>query len=157
MVIFFLLALFLFRCSENPHHDPEIVKYITEKEGYVKLTETNNLPKNILIYYPSMIAFMEKVGMDIDGYFVDVLDINENDSTVDIPIYHYDGFVRLRELELEWEQQELESQQQEKSTKNDLDGGYTLRTQLKGNVSGKDGYFTIDKEKSMKVTFGFWR
>lgn len=152
IVIFLFLALFLFRCNGNPHHDPEIVKYITEKRGYVKFTETNSLPKNILIYYPSMITFMKKVGMDIDGYFVDVLNITENDSTVDIPIYHYDGFARLREQELEWEQQE-----KEESTNNDPDGGYTLKKHIKGNVSGKDGYFTIDKQKSMKVTFGFWR
>jgi hypothetical protein len=88
---------------------------------------------------------------------VDVPGVIENDSTMEIPIYHYDGIVRLREQELEWEQQELERQQLEKSTNNDPNGGYTLRTQFKGNASGKDGYFTIDKEKSMKVTFGFWR
>ena len=152
IVIFLFLALFLFRCSGNRHHDPEIVKYITEKEGYVKLTDKENLPTDILNYHSTIIEFMKLNWMDIDDYFVDVLNITENDSTVDIPIYHYDGFARLREQELEWEQQE-----KEESTNNDPDGGYTLKTHIKGNLSGKDGYFTIDKQKSMKVTFGFWR
>lgn len=151
IVIFFLLALFLFRCSENPHHDPEIVKYITEKEGYVKLTDKENLPTDILNYHSTIIEFMKFNWMDIDDYFVDTSHCYENDSTMEIPIYHYDGYVRLIEIEMEYQNRQVAK----KST--NPDGGYQLRTQLKGNASGKDGYLLIDKRIDMCIGFSKWK
>ncbi len=91
IVIFLLLSLFLFCCNENPRHDPEIVNYITEKEGYVKLTDKENLPNDILNYHSTIIEFMKFNWMDIDDYFLDISHFYENDLRMEIQIYQYDG------------------------------------------------------------------
>ena len=89
--------------------------------------------------------------MDIDDYFVDTSHCYENDSTMEIPIYHYDGYVRLIEIEMEYQNRQVA-----KNSTNP-DGGYTLKTQIKGNVSGKDGYLLIDKRIDMCIGFSKWK
>jgi hypothetical protein len=86
---------------------------------------------------------MNKNKMPLNEYWIWTSNIHEDSNSLSIPICHYDGFLRKKELE-----------QKNKDANKDRKEGEPLEVIVsKGNASGKDGNLEIDKNTKIVLSF----
>lgn len=122
-----------------------VEKYIESKGHFVRLNDPNKIPKSIQPYLESVKTYMAANHLELNQYWVSTIDIKEDSANISIPVYHYDGFERIKELEEEYKE----------AKKNAKDGVITV-TDLMGNASGKDGHIEIVKSTKKVFRFSIW-
>lgn len=126
--------------------DPEVLAYIAEQGHYLPLDAIANLPYNCVKYYPGIRNYMQVHVMQISDYYLDSEAVQETDSTITIPIYHYNGFVERKSID---EKNKLAASQS-------AAGENAAFIIVNGNLSGVDGNLDIYKN-SGRITFGLWQ
>ncbi len=137
----------IFICSQafGQKKDAEILEYISHKEGLVVLTDSSDLSVSIKPYQGIIMDYLAKNNLNTNDYYVWTSRIQKNNSTLIIPIYHYDGFKFVKELE----------DQNAAAYKARKEGELITVTDFNGNASGKDGNLEIDLQ-TKKVSFAVW-
>ena len=138
----------IFICSQafGQKKDAEILEYISHQEGLVVLTDLPNLAVSVMPYQEIIKEYLAKNNLTINDYYVWTSQIQKNNSTLTIPIHHYDGFKLRKELE----------DQNTAAYKARKEGELYMVKDFDGNASGKDGSLEIDL-RTKKVSFSLWQ
>lgn len=74
----------------------DVLDYISRQKGYVSLTDKAHLPAPVQRCYTAIEAFCMERGMALQDLWTRPKDLLDGGDTWEVPIYHYDGSVRLR-------------------------------------------------------------
>lgn len=127
--------------------DSATLNYIYSLNKFVPLTDEVQLPSVIKSEYKVIANFFLANGMNKQNYFIDTAGIREGNYALEIPMYHYKGFIEQIKL-MEYNKK---TELQHKS--GNFDESFKVQT---GNASGYDGYLVINKSNGM-VNFLKWQ
>ena len=147
-IIFIALSIFL--CSNSfgqAKKDSTMIQFIKCQKDFVALSDTANLPKEIQPYYESILDYLSKNNLNKNDYYVWTSFIEYGTDTIFIPIYHYDGFIKKKELE----------DKDRELNKNRKKDDPIFVTDMNGNATGKDGNLEIDKRTKKVTSFKLWQ
>ena len=126
--------------------DSTIINYIEVQSKFVGLNDLNRIPDDIKPYLNSIKEYMNKNKMPFNEYWIWTSYIKNDSNSLSIPICHYDGFVREKELE----------QKNKDANKDRKEGEPRAIITFVGNASGKDGTLQIDKKTKIVLSFNLW-
>lgn len=127
--------------------DSATLNYIYSLNKFVSLTDEAQLPRVTKSEYMVIINYFLAQGMNKQNYFIDTSGIRESEYALEIPMYHYNGFIEQLKL-IEYNQK---TELQHKS--GNFDKPFKVIT---GNYSGYDGYLEINRTNGM-VYFYKWQ
>lgn len=127
--------------------DSTILLYIQTEEGFIALSDEEKLPILVKSYYPGILEFLYENKMDKNNYYLDTTGIRVDSPTMVIPLYHYNGFIRAKEIE----------DKNNKAEEDRKNGKPAIFTAICGNLSGMDGCLEIVKRSKMVLGFGLWQ
>jgi len=130
--------------------DSSVINYIRQQERFVAITDKEELPTTVQIYYDEILSFLSKDTTGINNYYVDTTSVVNERATVSIPIYHYDGFKREKEIK---DRNSIETMWMQLRTGNT---NVVIVTDINGNLSGKDGALEISKKTKKVLRFSLW-
>lgn len=143
MILILLISISVYGQIER---DSTVINYIEAQSEFVGLNDLNRIPQYIRPYINSIEEYMNKNKMHLNEYWIWTSYIQEDSTSLSIPICHYDGFVIQKELE-----------QKNKDANKDRKEGEPLKVIVsKGNASGKDGNLEIDKNTKIVLSFKLW-
>ncbi len=123
---------------EELPYDVNVIQFIKAKGEFVSLADSTELLK----YMDQSTFRLLTVYLANNHFYISPSHIVDNTETIAIPVFHYNGFVREKELE-------------EKNEKARINGGSILS--ITGNMSGNDGNVVIDKVHRRVKEFGVWQ
>jgi hypothetical protein len=123
--------------------DSTVLNFIKSKHKYIALTDSSNLSDTIKLFYNNILDYLSTSAND---YYVDTSNIKIDSLYVNIPIYHYDGFKKGKEL-----------QDRADSINKDKKVGDQMFYITLGNASGKDGFLVIDKRTRKILRISAWQ
>lgn len=127
--------------------DSVTLNYIYSLNKFVALTNETQLPKVLKSEYKVIVNFFLAHGMNQQNYFIDTAGIRESEYALEIPMYHYKGFIEQLKL-MEYNKK---TALQHKS--GNFDEPFKVKS---GNYSGYDGYLVINRTNGM-INFLKWQ
>ncbi|UTW65124.1 hypothetical protein KFE94_10575 [bacterium SCSIO 12643] len=127
--------------------DSTIINYINDQKEFVGFNNLDELPESIKPYLTTIKDYMANNKMDLNDYWFWTSYVQEDSSSIYIPICHYDGFVFKKDLE----EKNIEANKDRKERE------LITVINFNGNASGKDGNLEIDRSTNKVLSFRLWQ